>query len=367
MTRICFFGLDNYRMLNPAATTKPINGEAVQQVLLARAFQDLGYDVSMVVRAGNERIEPVVDGIRVLQAFKWDAGFPVIRFVHPKITGVIRALNEADADIYYQSPAAGATGVTAAFCRWKRRKFIFRVASDVNCIPGQQLIELWRDRKMYEYGLRRADLIAVQSRYQMDLLKRNYGLDSAIVNMVMDPPAEDLEGARDIDVLWVSNLRRVKRAERVLVLAKRLPSFRFVMIGGPTRGEEDYFAHVEQGATGLGNVRFLGQLPYADVNRYFARAKVFLNTSDIEGFPNTFLQAWARRVPVVSFFDPDQTIVREGLGLRPADEEEMIAALTALLGDPVRRARMGEVAQAYADANFSPAAAAKRYIELCPA
>jgi len=354
-------------MLRPATSTMPVNGEAVQQVLLARAFKSLGYSVSMVVRAGNEPIEDVVDGIRVISAFKWGAGIPILRFFHPMASGVIRALNKADADVYYQSPAGGLTGLTAAFCRWKNRKFIFRVASDVNCIPGQQLIELWRDRKLFEYGLRRADVVAVQSHYQLELLKHHYGLESTVVNMAMEIPAEDLASERDIDVIWVSNLRPVKRAERMLSLARQMPKFKFVMIGGPIRGDKEYYARIEREAADLTNVQFLGQLPYDEVNEHIARSKVFLNTSDVEGFPNTFLQAWARRVPIVSFFDPDEVITTKGLGIRPDGEAEMLAALTKLLTNTHARERIGATAREYALANFSSVAAAKRYLSLLDA
>jgi len=342
----------------------PVNGEAVQQVLLARAFKTLDYHVSTVVTATEEDIDATIDGIRALSSFKQDAGIPVVRFLHPRATGLIRALNEVDADVYYQSCAGNSTGLTAAFCQWKRKKFIFRVASDVNCIPGQQLIKYWRDRKLYEYGLRRADFVAVQSRYQQLLLKRHYGLDSTVVNMAMEMPEEELDRERDLDVLWVSNLRHVKRPDRLLSLAKRLVNINFTMIGGMVWGEEDYYAEIKRKASSLPNVRFMGQLPYQEVNQYFARSKVFVNTSDVEGFPNTFLQAWARKVPVVSFFDPDEIIAREGLGRRPATEDEMCDSLRTLLEDSQAREQIGIAAHAFAINNYSPIAAAKQYVEL---
>ena len=48
--KICFVGLDNYPVLNPDCGGEYFGGESVQQTLLAKAFADLGYEVSMVVK-----------------------------------------------------------------------------------------------------------------------------------------------------------------------------------------------------------------------------------------------------------------------------------------------------------------------------
>lgn len=364
MKRICLVNADSSGMLCPTESEIPVGGEAVQKLLLARAFKSLDFDVSMVIRADDEDVDEAVEGIRVLSAFRFGTGVPLIRFFHPRATGFYRALSKVDSDVYYQSPAGAYTGLTAAFCKLKRRKFVFRVASDVDCIPGENLIKLWRDRSLYEYGLRRADLIAVQSRYQQQLLEEHYGLKSTIVNMAMELPTEDLDGERDIDALWISNLKPVKRPDRALSIAKRLPDVRFTIIGGQLPHYEDYYAEMKREASTLPNVQFLGHVPYRQVNEYIARSKILLNTSDVEGFPNTFLQAWVRNVPVVSFFDPDGIIDREKLGRRPGTDEQMCKAVRELVENDDERAHVGARAHAYTIDNYAPTAAAQSYIEL---
>jgi hypothetical protein len=213
---------------------KYIGGETVQHVLLARAWRDLGYDVSIIVFDDGQGARRVVDGITAIAAQSRNGGLPGLKFFHPRASKLFSALAAADADVYYQSPAGAFTGITAWFCRMTGRKFIFRVASDSDCEKEHSRIKLWRDRKLYEYGLRHADLVAVQTGFQADMLRENHGLESSVVNMLVEPPRRGTSQVKkDIDVLWMGNLRTLKRPEMVLELARQLPDVRFTLAGGP--------------------------------------------------------------------------------------------------------------------------------------
>src|SRR5262245_30109026 len=163
LRKICIVGMDSYGLLSGEGDLKYIGGETVQHVLLARAWRDLGHEVSMIVFDDGQGARRVVDGITVIAAHRRTAGLPGLRFFHPRATRLVAALMAADADVYYQSPAGAFTGIVAWFCRMSRRRFIFRIASDSDCEKPHSRIRYWRDRRLYDYGLRHADLVAAQT------------------------------------------------------------------------------------------------------------------------------------------------------------------------------------------------------------
>ena len=361
--------MDAYGLLSGEGDLKYIGGETVQHVLLARAWRDQGHEVSMIVFDDGQGARRVVDGITLIAAHTRNGGLPGLKFFHPRSSKLFSALMAADADIYYQSPAGAYTGVVAWFCRMNGRKFIFRVASDSDCEKEHGRLELWRDRKLYDYGLKRADLVAVQTEVQAKMLRDNHGLDSKVVNMLVEAPRRG--GApveKDIDVLWLSNLRSLKRPEMVLELARQLPQVRFTLAGGPCPHPwgYTYYDDVKAAAARLPNVSMPGGVRYTESGEWFDRARVFLNTSSIEGFPNTFLQAWIRGVPVVSFFDPDGLIRRLQLGHVATSLDDMRESIRGLLEVDVYRENIGRRARDFVAREFT-SAAASRYIELLEA
>jgi glycosyltransferase involved in cell wall biosynthesis len=358
--------MDAYGLLCGEGDLKYIGGETVQHVLLARAWRDQGHDVSLIVFDDGQGARRMVEGITVIAAHTRNGGLPGLKFFHPRTSKLFSALMAADADIYYQSPAGAYTGVVAWFCRMNGRKFIFRVASDSDCEKEHGRLELWRDRKLYDYGLKRADLVAAQTEVQAKMLRDHHDLDSKVVNMLVEPPrrgAASLE--KDIDVLWLGNLRSLKRPEMVLELARQLPQVKFTLAGGPCPHPwgYTYYEDVKAAAARLPNVCMPGGVRYTESGEWFDRARIFLNTSSIEGFPNTFLQAWIRGVPVVSFFDPDGLIRRLQLGHVASSIDDMREAIRGLLDVEVYRENVGRRARDFVAREFT-SAAASRYIEL---
>lgn len=332
---VCFFGLMNLPVLAPEFESHGIGGEQVQHTLLGRALVRDGYRVSMVVGDYLQPDGAQWSGIRTFKTFRPDAGIPVLRFIHPRWTGIWAALKRADADIYYASSAGMHIGLLGLFCRRYGRKLVYRIAHDNDCSPEavKLLVKYGRDRMLYRIGLRRADAVLAQSQQQRDLLLRHYGVESDIAAMLVSEPDRGAVAERDIDVLWVNNLRGFKRPDLFIELARALPQLRFHMIGGEEDGYAQLYREMRRQAELLPNLCFHGRVPYSRVQSFYERARVFVNTSDSEGFPNSFLQAWVRGTPVISFFDPDGVIARNGLGSVPASMPDMIDAVRSLATD----------------------------------
>ena len=301
--RVCFLAPTTWPMLSRSRI--PVMGGAeLQQTMVATTLARRGYDVSMVSHDYGQEDGAEVDGVRVHKMCSPSAGIKVIRFVYPRFTSLWQALKRADADVYYQRCAGVSTGFLAAFCKTHGRRSIYAGASDVDFEPGRTEIPFVRDRLIYEYGLRNVDAIFAQNEYQVESARRNYGREAVLV-----PNCYDLCAGKRADprgyVLWVANVRKVKRPELLLEIARRMPDVRFVMAGGSDRDRRSlqYAEGMREALAALPNVTVNGFVPFEEAERLFDGARVVLNTSKYEGFPNTFLQAWARGAPTVAFVD----------------------------------------------------------------
>jgi glycosyltransferase involved in cell wall biosynthesis len=135
-------------------------------------------------------------------------------------------------------------------------------------------------------------------------------------------------------------LRQPKRPDILLELARRMPGTRFVVCGGPSdhRSPPGYGEQMAAALRTLPNVDFLGQVSPARAQDIIAGAGVLLSTSEEEGFPNTFLEAWSSGTPVVSLsVDPDNQLRRVGLGALSGSVDALAADLESLLRSPDRR------------------------------
>lgn len=352
--RICFVAPNAYPVLAGAGELPVIGGAEVQQVLVARELARRGYPVSMICLDFGQKDELEIDGITVLRACRPDEGLPVLRFVHPRLTSMLGCLARADADIYYQRAAGLLTGIVTEFCRRNGRKSVFAAAGNPDLLRKTPRIRFARDRWFYEYGLRHVDHIVVQNEEQGRLCRVNFEREATLIpNCYPSPDGGPTQSGRV--VLWVSTIRKLKRPELFLDLAEALKEYPFCMIGGPGNGERLLYEAIKARARAMPNVHFKGFVPFTRVEKFFSEAAIFVNTSESEGFPNTFLQSWARGVPTVSFVDCGARWEGRALGRQVDCMDEMVSCVRQWFSDEPSRAREGTRCQEYFERNHAVA------------
>jgi glycosyltransferase involved in cell wall biosynthesis len=125
------------------------------------------------------------------------------------------------------------------------------------------------------------------------------------------------------------------------------------MVGGPVPDEQALYDRIRAEAQRYPNLIFHGHLPYWEASAMYGRARLLVNTSDAEGFPNAYLQAWMLGVPVVTFSDPDGVIDCRGLGEVIRSPLAMWGAVRRLLADPDELAVLGARCRAYMRQEYS--------------
>jgi glycosyltransferase involved in cell wall biosynthesis len=327
------------------------------QCLLESLLDLQRYDISYVARSVDPEFEP--------------RGYRIVRIGHssraPRFgygmdaVPLYRALKALRPQVIYQRVACGYSGVCAWYARRNSARMIWHVAHDtdvtgVTLDPGRNPIRRILENASIRYMIGATDHVVTQTQWQRSELERNYGRSAdGIVRNFHPEPAEwiDKSGGPST-VMWVANLKRWKQPELFLDLAAALRDItgaRFVMVGAEAggSGEREWNAALMQRIRRAPNVEYLGLRSQAQINQLLARAHVFVNTSLSEGFPNTFIQAWMRAVPVVSLqVDPDQVLQREVIGIRAGTPQGLADAVRQLLVTPALRKEYGERARQYA-------------------
>ncbi|MES2090174.1 MAG: glycosyltransferase family 4 protein [Pseudomonadota bacterium] len=307
MTHICFIAINIYPVLVKDSGLDFVGGAEVQQTVQMRALQRAGYKVSVLVKDVGQADVVDCDGISIHKIpDSANRGLPGTRFFYPRMSDTLRLLRQLSPDIVFIQTAGEQVASAALYARLAGKRFVFAGASDpdfaLGPLPGMPPQHAF----MYRQGLKAAHAVIAQNTAQLDMLKANFGWDG---HLIQNGYAEDnaQPGSFNGHILWAATVKPQKHPERFIELAKQLPDRRFVMVGGPCvdADADRYIESIARAAADVPNLEMAGHVPYAQVGAYFDGAALSVNTSDYEGFPNTFMQAWLRGIPTASFVRPE--------------------------------------------------------------
>ena len=330
--KICIVSLNAYDLLARRAVPRHCGGIERQQELLARGLVRRGHEVSFVTWDWGQGEVEVHDGITAYKTCSPKAGIAGLRFFIPRWSALRRALAMADADIYYQQSADSLTGQVGGWARSHGRQFIFMAASNFDCDPTLPNLTSRREKFLFKRGLRKASCCIAQTRHQQEMFLRHFGCNPVVLPNI-GPPTNGLPDHTHRNrnsLLWVGRIDPVKRLDVLLDLAERCPELCFQVVGGANQ-ESEYAAQLARRAQAAPNVVFHGRLGRVDLDRLYRETGALICTSSLEGFPNTFLEAWSVGLPVITTFDPDDIISTNGLGVAVPQTSALSAQLACFL------------------------------------
>ena len=212
-------------------------------------------------------------------------------------------------------------------------KIVFMGASDVNFVPGKEMINNNLNRLLYQRGLRSVKYVITQNYFQTEAVKKAYGKTPLQLNNIWRIGNSESDSIKkQYQVVWVANLRRLKRPEWFIEAAKRLPVYNFAMAGDFSY-MPDYKNKLLKMIDEISNIDYLGQITFDDSSELIANSSILVCTSEFEGFPNTFLQAWSNNRPVISTVNPNDVITKYQLGQCVSSVDELINAIEHFLNE----------------------------------
>jgi glycosyltransferase involved in cell wall biosynthesis len=339
-------------------------------ILINRLLND-GFKITCIT-SSKENEHPVspMSNLDIIAIQEPQFNFRAV-YIILKVLAIWSALLKADADIYYHAGAF--PGPISIFCRVMNKKFIYGIASD-GLVDKKVVSRRIREFSQSKLSLGRlgnwidimlADVLIVQSDHQKTLLKEHFERDGILIKMPFPiAPKKFSHKASPPIVMWVGSMAEVKQPELFLKLAEVIPEARFQMIGGHS-GNQEFYNSIKDASGKLKNLVFLGVVPFNEIDKYFMKASVLVNTSMFEGFPNAFIQAWMHHVPVVRLnADPDELLCEKKLGFHSKTFEKMVEDLRILLNNEKLREEMGKNAREYAEKEHDIKNNIQNYIDV---
>jgi len=326
-------------------STRTSGGAELQVALLARELARRGHEVVIASGDMGQGDHFTLQGVKIRNAGRFHTGRLLQMIL--AIPRVIRVLRE-------ESPEwVVVMGWTAwLFVLWVLRPFLgYRL--DFACALDSEINGAYRREHpvfgaLFEFAVRRSDARHAITEGQKKCFE-DRGMDCTLYRYLVLPRRSSVIQEKSVDFLWVSRCQPIKRPDLFLDLVQALPGASFEMIC-PAENE-GLWAAVWERAKGFPNLTFIESVPYHKIQDHYDRAKIFVNTSEWEGWPNSFIQAGLAETALLSLdVNPDGIFERFRLGIFAAgDWGRFVRGAREMLADSVNLRGMQEGSRTFVE------------------
>lgn len=312
--KICFIQPQLYSFFNTTLKKDFAGAEAQFYLLSKKLSEDNNFSIYCIVGNYHQKKVERYNSIIFYRSISPSSNKIILFF---QAVYILYLMHKTQADIYIQRTANPVTGLIAFYCKVFKKKFIYMVAceADTDSRNKQLLNNSKINSFIYLWGLKNADLVIAQTKKQSENLLNNFKKRSISIKSPLYQIESTQPNKFKQNILWVGRIDRIKKPEIFIELAKNNYLLNFIMIC-PSAKEPKYTSEIYNLAKQTKNMVFVEYVPFNKINDYFQQAKILVNTSDFEGFPNTFIQAAKNKTPILSLnSNPDNFLTEYQCGL----------------------------------------------------
>jgi glycosyltransferase involved in cell wall biosynthesis len=305
--KFCFWG-----DIADSLKGKTKGGGELQIALLAKALAMKGHEVVIIDPYADENFI-TAEGVKLINVPDWNKGLRVIRLFQYRIPSFYKLLKEQKADYYYIRMRSYLNLLPYRAAKKTKGKFIIGLAHDLDVASLRDKIKygykakfnffefltVWLPSDLtFSYLLKRADHITLQHSGQRVRLLANNKRAAVFPNIFDYNNLPAIKKTPGNYFVHVGSMTMLKGTGNLFELIKILNSdTKIIIIGQPCDSKsEKIYKQLEK----IENVVLKGRLGHFETLQLIANAKALINTSNYEGFPNVFLEAWALGIPVIS-------------------------------------------------------------------
>ena len=336
----------------------PTGGASVQSSNWLKGFETLGYNtivLSNIKLRNNSRfsIEYIVSGNTIYKFF--------ISFYQ-----YFRILNKFKPKFIYVSEPWWNYFLLFPLCKFFNIKIILRISND-NWFTNEVFSKFSSKFKffLYKFSLKFVDLFLCQNSFQYNSI--NSKLPNKLAGKLHNPFHNNFVNYSNESreyVAWIGLFQKQKNLGALLQIVTKLPNINF-KIAGSTLASGDIDLNTNKNLIELkncNNVEFVGLLSKENIFNFLSKAYCLLNTSHIEGFSNTFLEAFSVGTPIITrtHTDPDQIISQYNLGHTSNSYSDLPELIKLTISNPIDP----NTIIAYLNNNHNPAVLSRELINL---
>jgi len=317
MKKICFVMPRAYYLFNPATPNQSdkVGGAQKQFYLISRYLADnKEFDVNFLVADFGQQAVERIENVNVYRTFNFQDNI-IWRFID-----LFRGIKKTNADIYFFRSSHFSIAIIIFIIKMLLgKKVVYMVASDaeINFKSHRKTNGLFTALLM-SYVYKYADRIIVQSQQQYDLFQKNYKRipEQIIKNIVEQQNIEDDNFSAREKILWIGRLDKIKNPDIFISLCQKFAENKFVMIAPAVfenkRWGEEMIAKIKS----VPNIEHLNYVSPNEIQKYYKEARLYVITSDSEGYSNTMLEAISNHCPILSYkVNNDNILINYKIGM----------------------------------------------------